>query len=168
VEDGQVWDVGYVIDVDKRWRSTTAVVRGRSAAGIVETFIKSDGDGRWHVDGRPAPQLDGCLDVDLESSACTNTLPVHRLGLEIGDAVDAPAVYVRAPSLAVERLDQSYRRIQDRDGQRYDYAAPRFNVAVVLVFDEAGLVTDYPGLAVRIPLRQHRVEPSMNNRIGVR
>jgi uncharacterized protein len=75
VEHGDVWDVGYIIDIDERWRTLTAVARGRSAAGISETVIESAGDGRWQVDGRPAPQLDGCLDVDLESSTCTNTLP---------------------------------------------------------------------------------------------
>lgn len=41
----------------------------------------SDGQGRWTVDGEPAPQLDGLIDVDPEASACTNTLPVHRLPL---------------------------------------------------------------------------------------
>jgi hypothetical protein len=34
--------------------------------------LRADGDGSWVVDGRPAPQLDGCLDVDLESSSMTN------------------------------------------------------------------------------------------------
>ena len=149
VEHDDVWDVGYIIDIDERWRTLTAVAHGRSAAGISETVIESAGDGRWQVDGRPAPLLDGCLDVDLESSTCTNTLPTHRLSLKIGEAAEAPAVYVRAAGLAVERLDQSYRRIEDRNGPRYNYAAPRFNVDVVLAFDRAGLLTDYPGLALR-------------------
>ncbi|MDX6226038.1 MAG: lipase, partial [Frankiales bacterium] len=33
--------------------------------------------------------VDGLLDVDLESSACTNTLPIHRLALPDGEAVEA-------------------------------------------------------------------------------
>ena len=52
--------------------------------------------------GRAEPELDGCFDVDLEASACTNTLPIHRLaGLGIGEEAAAPAVYVRATDLAV-------------------------------------------------------------------
>ena len=150
VEDGHVWDVGYEIDVDAGWRSMAARLRGRSVDGVVEREITSTGDGRWRVDGRAAPHLDGCLDVDLESSACTNTLPVHRLGQAVGELADAPAVYVRAVGLDVERLDQTYRRIEVVDGHRYAYEAPVFDVACELAYDEAGLIVDYPGIAARV------------------
>jgi hypothetical protein len=96
------------------------------------------------------PQLTGCLDVDLEASACTNAFPVHRLGLEVGQAADAPAVYVRARDLSVERLEQSYKRLpNDGEHSRYHYVAPTFNFRAVLVYDVFGLVLDYPGIAVR-------------------
>lgn len=98
----------------------------------------------------PASGLDGCLDVDLESSSLTNALPVHRLGLEVGQGADAPAVWVRALELGVERLEQHYVRLED-DGsrQRYRYSAPDFGFECQLSFDEFGLVLDYPGIAVR-------------------
>jgi hypothetical protein len=156
VEDGEAWSVGYTIDLDDRWRTRSAVVRSHTAAGELSVRLDADGAGGWRVDGVPAPVLAGCRDVDLESSACTNTLPIHRLALEAGRAASAPAAYVRAPGLAVERLDQDYRRVPDDGGhapgdpgQRYDYRAPAFGVAVRLVFDAAGLVVDYPGLAIR-------------------
>jgi uncharacterized protein len=47
--------------------------------GVRSTVLEADGHGQWKVDGEAAPQLDGCLDVDLEASAFTNALPVHRL-----------------------------------------------------------------------------------------
>jgi hypothetical protein len=57
---------------------------------------------------------------------------------------------VRAPQLAIERLEQTYARLPD-DGPReaYDYAAPVFEFACQLVYDESGLLIDYPGIAVR-------------------
>jgi uncharacterized protein len=61
--------------------------------------LEADGAGSWRVGGAPAPHLDGCLDVDLESSSLTNTFSVHRLGLEVGEAADAPAVWGAAPPL---------------------------------------------------------------------
>jgi uncharacterized protein len=80
----------------------------------------------------------------------TNTLPIHRMGLRAGDRAAAPAVYVRARDLGIERLDQDYARIIDEGRhQRYDYAAPAFGFACRLVYDESGLVLDYPGIAVR-------------------
>ena len=106
--------------------------------------------GRWRVDGELASHLDGCLDVDLESSAMTNALPIHRMGLRIGTRASAPAAYVRALDLSVERLDQDYARTADEGRhQRYDYAAPVFGLACRLIYDESGLVLDYPGIAVR-------------------
>ena len=107
--------------------------------------------GEWLVDGRPAPELSGCLDVDLEASASTNVLPVRRLALEVGERAEAPAAYVRAADLRVERLEQSYARLpDDGDHARYDYAAPVFDYRATLVSDEFGLVLDYPGIAARV------------------
>ena len=84
VEDEQTWIVSYSIRLDAAWLTREARVTARTASGLRETVLACDGEGRWRVDGRPAAHLDGCLDVDLESSALTNTLPVHRLGLAVG------------------------------------------------------------------------------------
>jgi hypothetical protein len=73
--------------------------------------LEGDGAGHWLVDGEVAPYLDGCLDMDLESPALTNALPVHRLALPVGGRATAPATYVHALDLAVERLEQAYTRI---------------------------------------------------------
>jgi uncharacterized protein len=149
-EDGQTWVVSYAIGLDETWTTRSARITGRSASGIRHAQLEADGLGRWQIDGEVASHLDGCLDVDLESSAMTNALPVHRIGLPIGARASAPAAYVRALDLSVERLDQDYLRTAD-DGshQRYDYAAPVFDFACRLVYDESGLVLDYPGIAVR-------------------
>ena len=150
IEDAQTWVVTYSIRLDPAWITRSARVMARSVAGLRETLLEADGAGRWLIDGDPAPHLDGCLDVDLESSAMTNTLPVHRLGLAAGESANAPAAYVRALDLGVDRLEQTYRRIADEGArQRYDYAAPVFGFTSQLVYDERGLVLDYPGIARR-------------------
>jgi hypothetical protein len=129
----------------------SARVIGQSALGRLEVRLEGDGAGEWRLDGRPVPELSGCLEVDLEASACTNAIPVRRLGLHVGEHAEAPAAYVRAPLLGVERLEQSYARIEDDgDRLRYDYAAPAFDFSAILTFDRAGLVVDYPGIAVRV------------------
>lgn len=150
VEDGLTWMVSYAIRLDEAWTTRSARITGRSASGIRHTQLEADGLGRWRVDGELASHLDGCLDVDLESSAMTNALPVHRMGLPVGARASAPAAYVRALDLSVGRLDQDYVRAADEGhNQRYDYAAPVFGFACRLVYDESGLVLDYPGIAVR-------------------
>jgi hypothetical protein len=151
VEADNAWAIRYEITLNPDWLTRSARVVGRSAAAPRrELTLESDGAGRWRIDGQSAPHLDGCLDVDLESSALTNAFPVHRLGLQVAQAASAPAAYVRALGLSVERLEQHYRRLED-DGasQRYRYEAPAFEFACELLYDEAGLLLDYPGIATR-------------------
>jgi hypothetical protein len=150
IEDGQTWVVTYRIEADAAWATRRARVTATTMTGSHATELRADGAGHWLIDGKPAPQLDGCLDVDLESSAMTNTLPVHRLDLAPGAQADSPAAYLRAATLAADRLDQVYRRGPDTGGQLcYDYAAPVFGFTARLVYDEAGLITSYPGIATR-------------------
>ena len=150
IEDGLTWAVEYVIEVDAAWATRSARIRGRSGAGFCSALLEADGAGHWLAGGKPAPYLDGCLDVDLEASALTNALPVRRMGLPVSGRAAAPAAYLRAAGLAVERLEQTYMRITDEAAcQRYEYAAPAFDFAARLVYDKSGLVLDYPGIAVR-------------------
>ena len=140
----------YLIHLDAAWATRSARITARTVAGLRETFLESAGAGHWLVDGNVAPHLDGCMDVDLESSAMTNALPVHRLNLRVGEAADPHAAYVRVLGLATERLEQVYMRTADQDArQRYEYTAPAFGFTSRLSYDASGLVVDCPGIAVR-------------------
>jgi uncharacterized protein len=89
---------------------------------------------RW----RQLPGLDNCLDVDLEWSPSTNTIPIRRLGLALGESRAVTAAWVRFPSLEVQRLEQSYERVDER---RYRYRSGRFTAD--LAVDEDGMVLQY-------------------------
>jgi hypothetical protein len=145
VEDGVAWAVRYSLAVGPQWTLRSARIAGLGARDLE---IEADGRGHWRLDGRPAPHLDGCLDLDLEASAMTNTFPVHRLALPVGGRAEAPAAYVRAADLGVDRLEQTYEHLAPG---RYGYAAPAFGFACVLEYDDTGLITRYPGIAVRHP-----------------
>ena len=150
VEDGHSWVVAYEIDVGSDWVTRSAKVTNRTIGGTRSTVLEADEYGRWRVNGLPAPHLDGCLDVDLESAAMTNTLPVHRMAQAVRERSPAPAAYVRAVDLSVERLEQTYERRPDEGGlQVYDYESPAFDFACRLTYDESGLVVTYPGIARR-------------------
>ena len=151
VEAGVAWAVAYELVLATDWTTRRAEVTSVTSAGSCQVSLTCEEPGRWTVDGAPAPHLDGCLDVDLESSVLTNAFPVQHLALAIGQGADAPAAYVRAEDLRVERLEQRYVRLPD-DGprRRYRYAAPAFAFECDLVYDEHGLLLDYPGIAVRV------------------
>jgi hypothetical protein len=149
VEDGEAWVVDYEIRVEADWRTRSARVSRRVGAVTGSVTVEGDGHGRWWVDGDRRDDLTGCRDVDLESSALTNAFPVHRLALEPGQSSPAPAVYIRT-SLAVERLEQAYSRIdREERQQRFRYRAPTFGFECELRYDAAGFALSYPGIAVR-------------------
>lgn len=147
VESNEPWIVSYRITLDANGQTRHARVMASTRAGEHERTLESDGAGLWRIDGAPAPLLDGCLDVDLESSALTNAFPIRRMALAIGRSAAAPAAYVRALDLRVERLEQQYRRIDERS---YDYASPAFAFEVVVQCDAYGLAIDYPQIARRV------------------
>lgn len=146
-EDGQSWIVQYVILLNRDWLTRSARITSRSRESTLVTAIEADGQGHWRIDGIPAAQLDGCLDLDLEASAMTNTFPVRRLRPGTVGEVAAPAAYVRAVGLTVQRLEQTYARSGERE---YDYTAPEFDFTARLVYDPYGLIVDYPGIASRV------------------
>src|SRR6202453_4463878 len=94
-QDGTAWVVSYDIELDHLWKTRRVRITSKTAQGSIEQYAESDGKGHWLIDGDEATPLDGCLDIDLESSAMTNALPVHRLSLVAGEDAAAPAAYVR-------------------------------------------------------------------------
>ena len=84
LEVDQTWAVHYTIELDQTWATRTARVLGRSTSGSRSILLETDDHGHWLIDGEAATHLDGCLDVDLESSAMTNAFPIHRLRLPVG------------------------------------------------------------------------------------
>jgi uncharacterized protein len=151
VEEGVPWSIHYHIEVAPNWHVRRANITDYSGT---ELDVQTDGAGSWTIDGKRHPELNGCLDLDFEASAVTNTLPVHRLGLMVGKQGESAAVYIRTNGLAVERLDQTYRRLPDADGKLlFDYNSPRFGYHDTLQFAADGLVMHYPGIGERVTLK---------------
>jgi hypothetical protein len=150
LQDGDVWVATYRLELDDSWKTRAAWISIGTVSDTYERVLESDGDGHWKIDGVASHELDGCLDIDLEWSAVTNALPVHRLGLRAGEQAAVPAAYVRLDGGRIERLEQIYALVDDGDGhQSYDYEAPQFDFRCQLVYDDSGLVVDYPGIAKR-------------------
>jgi uncharacterized protein len=107
-------------------------------------------DGRWfRIDHdhstrsrqeHELPELSGCIDVDLGLTPATNTLPIRRLHLEIGQAATLTAAWVKFPSLDIVPLEQRYERLS-----KFSYRYSSTNFTALLEVDEFGLVTCYEG-----------------------
>src|SRR5207237_5318725 len=117
--------VRYSIDMDETWRTRAVQVEVEND-GRHRTSLLTDGSGRWSRDAELLPDLDDCLDVDLEWSPSTNTLPIRRLGLAPDQTKPGAAARVPVPSSDAQRVDQSYERLAAR---RYRYRSCRFTAA---------------------------------------
>jgi uncharacterized protein len=140
VEDGVGHHIAYEIRLAPDGSTSAATIRS-----LDQTVALWRNGGTWRVDDVTRPDLSECPDVDLESSAVTNALPVARLGLAVGETGRALAAWVRA-DLTVERLEQTYTRLDER---RYDYVSHHDGFRAVLEYGADGLIVEYPGIAVR-------------------
>jgi len=133
--------VTYTVTCDSAWR--TRLVQVRQVLGDAEASFDAvvEAGERWRIAGQPEDAIQGCLDVDLGVSPATNTLPIRRLALAVGDSAEVTAAWVRFPALSVEPLWQRYTRLEER---RYRYESAS-GFSAELVVDELGLVTQYAG-----------------------
>ena len=127
----------YSIQVDDAWRTREVNVELEND-GRRRISLTANGAGRWSRDAERLSDLDDCIDIDLEWSPSTNTLPIRRLGLAPGETKAVAAAWLRFPSLEVQRLDQSYERLDER---RYRYRSGRFTAD--LSVDDDGMVLRY-------------------------
>jgi hypothetical protein len=146
--EGQVRRGGYTLIVDKAWRTLEIRIMVEQAPGsMIAQHLLASGDGTWtDAENHPIPELEGCIDVDIQWSPLTNTLPTRRLELQPGQATDIRVVYVALPDFGIRPMAQTYSRV-DAATVRYESESRSF--VRDLVVDDEGYVIDYPGLFQR-------------------
>jgi hypothetical protein len=138
---GRPTEVRYRVVCDPSWRTRTVHVGVVSGEDKASLQLRVD-DGRWFAGDREVSQYAGCVDVDLGIGASTNTLPIRRLGLEVGQAREIVAAWVRFPDLSLQPLAQRYTRLAER---RYRYESIESGFTADLEVDDLGIVLVYPG-----------------------
>jgi hypothetical protein len=142
LHESQPVRLDYEIVCDDAWRTRSARVTGWIGEGIVNVRLTHD-SGEWTLNGTSVPAVAGCIDVDLNFSPSTNLLPIRRLGLAIGEEAEVHAAWLRFPSLTLEPLVQTYRRL---DTHRYRYSSAGGSFVAELEVDDVGFVLDYAGV----------------------
>jgi uncharacterized protein len=149
----RAYGVYFGVSLDEAWRTRHVMLGVTSRRLSVGTTLEVDEDGTWWVHGRRRRSLDGCLDVDVAATPLTNTLPIRRLGLRVGEEALIRVAWVDVPSLRVTPEEQGYRRVGRVDGssdlEAWDFW-PVGGRSYRLTVDPDGLVVDYQDLAERI------------------
>ncbi len=135
------WRIEYEIRCDASWRTRTVTVRAEQGTSEHALVLDADEHGNWTMNGQRRGDLQGCIDVDLGFSPSTNTLPIRRLSMPVGESRTIDAAWLEFPSLRVQRAAQRYTRTGDRT-YRYDHPSTGFTATVAV--DEEGLVVSYP------------------------
>jgi hypothetical protein len=137
---GTPLDVRYLVETGPG--GLTRRVELELDGGAVRRVLLADGAGRWRWEGGPElAGVAGALDVDLTVTPATNTLPIRRLGLEVGQAAELLMAWVQFPGLEVVGSAQRYQRLAP---DRWRFSAGDFTAE--LLVDPDGLVLDYGGL----------------------
>ncbi len=133
----------YLIACSFGWQTLHARIAGWIGTKAVRLNLVVDSAHRWRLNGENCPGVDGCIDLDLGFSPATNTLPIRRLGLEIGESAQVTAAWLQFPQLTLQPLVQGYRRTADR---KYRYEALGGTFTAELEVSPNGMVVRYPGL----------------------
>ncbi|HET8889841.1 MAG TPA: putative glycolipid-binding domain-containing protein [Candidatus Angelobacter sp.] len=137
----------YEIACDHLWRTKAASISVCDAAGERTLAITAQ-DGRWFENGVENQTVAGAIDIDLGWSPSTNTLPVRRLGLEVGQTSgEFIAAWVRFPELTLQPLPQEYLRLEDR---KYRYSSRGGAFVANLLVDDDDLALNYEGFWQRV------------------
>lgn len=139
----------YRLTWDESWQLRNAELVLATERSTRSLTLRTDGQGHWRdADDRALAALDGCMDVDIWPTPFTNSFPIRREPMAIGERRQFLMAWIFAPDLTVHPQPQAYTRLADRlylfenlDGS--DFRAE-------LAVDEDGIVLDYPDLFRRV------------------
>lgn len=139
----------YRLTWDESWHLRDAELVLATERSTQSLRLQTDGQGYWRDgDDRAIDALEGCRDIDIWPTPFTNTFPIRRASLALGERREFLMAWLFAPDLTVHPQPQAYTRLADRlylfenlDGTDFRAELP---------VDEDGIVLDYPELFRRV------------------
>jgi uncharacterized protein len=153
---------------DYRLEAPDFVTRELELTSVAEDWrrhlmLRHDGEGSWHAEadddgevpgGRwdgSLPDLSEALDIDIQNSPLTNTMPILRHGFHRNGSGDLLMAFITTPTLRVEASPQRYEHVRTTDdGSVVTYISRDGDFSADLELDQEGLLSFYPRLARRV------------------
>jgi len=132
--------VSYVIRLSPLWQVRQFLLfRDQDEPDL---WLGNDGAGRWgEINGAHRPDLDGCIDIELACTPFTNTLPIRRLQLDVGDGAELAVATIDVETLGIVPARRRYEHLEHGRWRRTDIGS---GSTVEFRVDEYGLVHDEP------------------------
>lgn len=159
--------------VDYRLAAPQFVTRELELTATTEDWrrhllLRHDGSGNWDSQAEdegevpggawngPLPDLSDALDIDIENSPLTNTMPILRHDFHREGTGEFLMAFVTTPALNIEASPQRYEHVRaTKSGSVVRYISRDGDFTADLELDGDGLLTFYPRLA-------RRVEPGLS------
>jgi hypothetical protein len=154
IAGGAPFELRYQVTCDGGWRLRRTQLTLTQGGQERTLHLQADGAGAWtYGDGRALPELAGCIDLDIGWSPFTNTLPIRRLQLEVGERAELAVAFVAVPRLEVTLACQTYTHLADSGDDAYYLYESASGFHAVLRVDREGIVLEYPGFFTRFDLK---------------
>jgi len=148
-EDSEPFRLVYRLHWSEEWQLRRADFSLAKDGSSRSLSLHTDGKGNWQDgEGRILVELDGCMDIDIWPTPFTNSFPMRRQPMAIGERRTFRMAWVFGPDLTVRPQPQAYTRMNDRlylfenlDGSDFKAELP---------VDEDCIVLDYPELFRRV------------------
>ena len=145
--DKDPFRIHYEIGCDAHWRVHRVDIELLDLPIDHSVCLVADGNGQWTTaDGEPLPEFDGCIDIDISVTPFSNTIPIRRLNLQVGQSADLKVLLITVPSMKLSLVEHRYTCLERQDaGGAYRFESLSAKTEVLLTIDRDGIVTDYPG-----------------------
>lgn len=143
--DGKAFALDYALELDTDWQLLRADLRLLDGHHLC---LRRSEAGHW-LNGYEVrlPALDGAVDIDIFATPFTNSLPINRKKLAVGEAAEADVIYIADLDLNPTMAQQKYLRVRD---DAYAYESKTTGFKTQFDVDAHGYVRTYPDLFERI------------------
>jgi uncharacterized protein len=139
--------IDYKVKTNLEWQTQDAEISMLLGKRLTTLRLEVTPNQEWLLNGQRLETFTGLIDIDLGITPSTNTLPIHRLKLEVGEQAELTAVWIRFPELTIEPLAQRYTRLSEHT---FTYENADGSFSADLTVDDLGVVKSYGNLWTRV------------------
>jgi hypothetical protein len=144
--NGKIYLVNYQIKTNTTWETVSVTIESLINKQSQHWKLEGDGKDNWQLNDKAVPQFEGCIDVDIPLTPFTNSLPINRLKLAIGETQLIKVIYLDLLANEFKPVQQKYIRLKENV---YHYENVPNDFEADIIVDRQGLVVDYPSLFTR-------------------
>lgn len=141
-KNNRIYGVEYQVVTTSNWETRFFDIRCQEGHRYFQLSGHKLND-QWIIDEQEYPHFKECLDIDIALTPFTNTLPINRLNMAIGESKIIPVLYINPLEENFTLVQQEYTKLSENT---YHYKNIWSDFEATITLDAEGFVTEYPGL----------------------